>query len=181
MPGFRSHCSTKDLAVVAGIGALCLPLWLSLIPHLEEGLQEARTRQAFNQVRRLQNDIADSSDANNAKATSSEPALKDTNVVARLSELDPWGQPYQLVTASAENSRIVRVFSFGPDASSASAGLDPDDISSDMNVQPTRTFEDHRRRQWLIAFGVSGAAWFTASWLYFATTSRKNGHSNSPK
>lgn len=180
MPRFRSHCSARNLAIVSGIGALCLPLWLSLIPHLDMGRTEARIQQAFDQVRRLQNEYNNSSNATRNEMPPDEPALKDNDDATPLSELDPWGQPYQLVTTRAGNSHIVRVFSFGPDTSSASNGRDPNDISSDMTVRPTKTFEDRRRRQWLVAFGVSGMAWFTASWLYFSGASRRSGHSSSP-
>lgn len=180
MFGFQRPNSMKDIAILAGLGVLCFSLWLSLIPNLEEGRTEARTAWAFIQAMRLQIEIVDSVGAANAESPSAGPVADAAIVVTDLPELDPWGQPFQLVKRGEGHSRIVRVFSFGPDASSASAGLDPDDIGSDMTTRPTKKFEDHRRRQWLIAFGVSGGAWFITRWLYLAA-SRKNGHSHSPK
>ncbi|MEK6258930.1 MAG: hypothetical protein AABP62_09975 [Planctomycetota bacterium] len=181
MPGFRSYCSAKNLAVMAGLGVLCLPLWLSLIPNIEESREEARTAWAFLQAKRIHSEIAKLAVAAGAELPPVGPLVEPATVVTGLPEVDPWGQPFQLVSRSDDQSHIVRVFSFGPDASSGSEGLDPDDISSDMSVRPTKPFEIRRRRQWLVAFGVSGGVWFTASWLYFAAASRKNEHSNSPR
>lgn len=180
MFGFHRPNSTKDIVILAGLGVLCFPLWLSLIPNLEIGRTEARIAWAHIQAKCIQSELVDSARGADAELPSAGPVVDVAIAVTGLPELDPWGQPFQLVTRSDGHSRIVRVFSFGPDASSASAGLDPDDIASDMTTRPTKKFEDHRRRQWLIAFGVTGATWLTASWLYLAA-SRTNGHSHSPK
>ena len=176
MPWFCRSYSAKDVAVLAGLGVLCFPLWLSLIPNLKPGRGEARAAWAFIQVRRLQSEIVNSAGAVGAKLPSDGPAVEAAIVVTGLPEFDPWGQPFQLVTRGDGHSRIVRVFSFGPDAASTSDGLDPDDIASDMTTRPTKKFEDRRLHQWLIAFGVTGAAWFGASWLYFSTIARKREH-----
>ena len=167
---FRHYCSTKNLVVLMGLGVMCLPLWLSLIPHLDQGRQEARTAWAFIQVRRLHNETTGSEN----EVGSGETSEEGVNVVTELSDLDPWGQHYQLVTRHGKETRTVRVFSFGSDESSASGGLDQDDIASDMKVRPTQQFDNLRRSQWLVAFGVSGAAWFATSWLYFAAARRQS-------
>lgn len=171
----RSY-SAKDAVIVVGFGVLCFPLWLSLIPNLKPGRGEARAAWAFIQVRHLQSEIVNSAGAANAELPSAGPVVDAAIVVTGLPELDPWGQPFQLVTRGDGHSHIVRVFSFGPDATSTSDGLDPDDIASDMTTRPTKKFEDRRLHQWLIAFGVTGAAWFAASWLYFSTIARKREH-----
>lgn len=166
---FRRRCSATDIAVLTGLGMLCLPLWLSLIPILEQGRTEARISWAFIQVRQLQNEIASFPDAANAKFPTGDADLNDARAVTQLSEVDPWGQRFQMVTS--RDGSLIRVFSRGPDLSSTKDGLDPDDIASDMTVRPTKRFDDRRHRQWLIALSVTGAVWSVAGWCYFSRAS----------
>ena len=170
MFGFRRPTSTKDFAVLAGLALVCLSLCLSLIPNLEHGRTEARIAWAFIQAKTLHNEIASSTNGVASDGTANARA----STVTELSDLDPWGRHFQLVTRIGKEGRIVRVFSFGPDESSTSDGLDRDDIASDMKVRPTQRFEDRRRSQWQFAYGMSGTAWIVASWFYLATTHRKN-------
>jgi hypothetical protein len=140
----------KHIGMLLALGVLTLPLFLCSIPALELGRTEARTMQAFIEAQRLQKGKTEAS------------------------ELDSWGQPYQIVTNPDDPSHIVRVFSFGPDAISRTAGHDADDIASDMTTRPRKRFEDSRLRQWLIAFAVWGTAWILSDWLYLSSVARKN-------
>ena len=55
--------------------------------------------------------------------------------------------------------------------------VNPDDVVSDMKVHPNQPFSDKRRRQWLVAFGVSGAVWMLLMGLI--ASNRRQGEAES--
>lgn len=173
-----SLCSTKNIGPTVGFGVLCLPLWLALIPNLEEGRQEARTSWAFAQVRGYQEEVVSGQrPVGLENHTVNDMPAADGFAVTELPERDPWGQPFRLVTKHGVAPIECYVFSSGPDEVSASIGRDPDDVASDMKVHPNQPFSDKRRRQWLVAFGVSGAVWMLLMGLI--ASNRRQGEAES--
>lgn len=139
-----------NVFVVIGIGLLCLPLFLYLMPYLEQSQTEARLAQTFNEVRRI----------------SLEFGAKDvpqTNDQTEISGTDLWGMPYQF---SRIDDGQVRVMSTGPNMSTTESGFDEDDIYTDMPVSPTVPIQARKNRQFLLAFAAWGAAWLFFCVIY---------------
>ena len=163
----RARLTVKDCFVLLGFVVLCLPVFLTLMPNIEQGRREARLTYAYNRVREL-------------RATYSEILKRGTDEIAgmhtdadgqptsvELPDRDPWDQPYQLVRLNTNGSPDVRVVSGGPNRSSPAVGFDDDDIYSDMPISPTQTIVSRKRRQFQIALLASGLVWLTLSLLYF--------------
>jgi len=123
-------------------GAIGLVICTGLLPPLEQGRTEARSVEAFNQTRRLVETV---------QPTTSEIVL---------SEIDPFGQPYRVI--SLPGGRL-RVLSAGPNGTTP----DADDITSDMPESPGRPYDRQRNRQFLIAFGAGGLFWILSALIWF--------------
>lgn len=135
-----------DAIVITGIGILCFPVFLYLLPYLEASRSEARLMTAHNETRRLsQSTISEASDG----------------TVQVLSDLDPWDQPYRMVLLDTGQMRVV---SSGPNKSYSPTGFDADDIYSDMLDPPY--VATARRKQWQI-IGAMGA--YVVLWMSLAT------------
>lgn len=137
-----------DIMAIAGIGILCLPIFLLLVPNIEQSRTEAQLSVAFNEVQRLHKDLA---------------GKKNPDLATELPDLDPWGQPYRLVPLDAD---AIRVLSSGPNKSFSPAGIDDDDIYSDMPVSPIEAISAQKRRQSLLAVAASVGCWILASAIY---------------
>jgi hypothetical protein len=136
-----------DAFAVLGIGVFCLPILLLLMPSMEMARSEARISMTYNEVRRLRSSMV-----------TARPAQ-----AATLPERDRWGQPYQVRPLANGD---IRVLSPGPNQSSPRDGLDQDDIYSDMPESPGKAIIDRKKRQSLIAVGVSLGAWLLLASLY---------------
>ena len=137
-----------DIMAIAGIGIICLPVFLLLVPNIEQSRSEAQRSQAFHDVQRLHEDHTGKENPDSA---------------TELPELDPWGQPYRLIPLDGD---AIRVLSSGPDKSFSSDGLDEDDIYSDMPVSPTEEISAQKKRQSLLAVAAGVGCWVLASAFY---------------
>jgi len=136
-----------DVAAVAGIGLICFPLLLLLLPNLEASRTEVRISQAYMEVRRIHQSVVH------------EPQVPMEALPVR----DPWGQPYRHVALDGDHLRVV---SSGPNMSSPPTGTDDDDVYSDMPASPTLAITARKNRQWLIALAVTAVCWAFLAWLY---------------
>lgn len=144
-----------DLIVVLGIGLLCLPILILLLPDLDEGRTEARMAQAYRDVQRLRDSLA-----------------AETLATAEvLSDRDPWDQPYRALPLK---DRGVRVVSSGPNQTSPVDGLDEDDIYSDMPASPTAAIIARKHRQLVAALGIAAGAWVLFAALYLRSRWRNS-------
>jgi len=121
-----------------GITAFSLMLTAFLLPPLEEGREHARKTQARIMARRLASEV----DGLSWESVSD--------------ELDPWGQPYRVVSRPAGG---VRVISSGPNGTSPGDELDADDIYSDMPQSPNAAEDRRHHFRMLFALGVGAAVW----------------------
>jgi hypothetical protein len=137
-----------DATVIIGIGIVCFPVFLILLPNIKASRSEARLSIAFNEVRRLRQTLTneDSSES-----------------VTTLPDIDPWGQPYRVILL---NGHQVRVASAGPNKSFSPTGIDDDDIYSDMPAGPCEAAINRKRWQILIAMGAALGIWVSLSTVY---------------
>ena len=145
-----------DVVAILGIGIVCLPIFLALMPYVEQGRTEARIAQTYHDVRQLRD-----SHRSTQPPDKLDPETTATKVA--LPDIDPWGQPYRLVWLDGEQ---VRVLSSGPDMSFSANGTDNDDIYSDMPTSPLQPIRARRNRQWLIAAAVTVGSWIVLALLY---------------
>lgn len=145
-----------DIFAVLGIGILCIPLFLMLIPYIEASRSEARIAEAYSRVLELL-------DSYNAAQPPSEATNKTINSTVELSDIDPWGTPYRVVKLHGNQ---VCVFSAGPNMKFSTIGTDGDDIYSDMPVSPLALIRARKNRQWLVAIGVTTVAWGVVAALF---------------
>ncbi len=136
-----------DAIVIIGIGMLCLPLFLYLVPNIEASRNEARLMSAHNDTQRLSRSAG-------SKASDSGEKLPD---------LDPWGQPYRVVVL---DTRQVRVMSSGPNRSFSPTGLDTDDIYSDMSDPPHLAIVKRKQRQIVAAMSACIVLWVSLATAY---------------
>lgn len=151
--------------VLLGLGIVCLPLFLMLMPYVEASPTEARLLQAYMQVHQLRDEHRNlrlEASASDALATPDAA----TGSTIRLPQTDPWGQHYRLVSLGGSHTGQFRVYSSGPNMSSPSSGVDHDDIYSDMPVSPLAAIYARKKRQWLIALSATALAWSALSLLY---------------
>jgi hypothetical protein len=141
-----------NVFVVLGIGLLCFPLFLLLLPNIEESREKVRLVKAYVDVRQLHesHSQADSLD-------------EDETARTALPETDPWGRPYILTRV---DGLALRVSSSGPDGL-FSTDCQGDDITSDMPVSPAERIQRRKARQLFTASGVSLGVWIVGSMLYF--------------
>lgn len=137
----------KHTLVVLGLGFVCLPVLLALMPYIEQGRTETRTATAYHDVQRLRDEYV-------------RQGLTDA---AEMPRADPWGTPYRVVPLEGHQ---VRVVSAGPNMYMPADGTDGDDIYSDMPVSPMDPFRAARNRQWLVALSVSAIAWGLLATIY---------------
>ena len=140
--------SVADGIAVLGIGIICLPVFLLLIPNIEMSRSEARLFMAYHEVRRLQQSLV-----NNDNSDS----------VTTVTGLDPWGQPYRVVSL---DGYVLRVVSAGPDTSFSPTGIDEDDIYSDMPLSPFEAVVNRKRSRILIALGTALGLWGSLASAY---------------
>ncbi|MEZ5942532.1 MAG: hypothetical protein R3C18_14150 [Planctomycetaceae bacterium] len=140
-------------SIIAAISCVCILVFLACAPAIEQGRREARLAQAYLQSRQI-------------LESGAAPEL-----------LDPWGQPYRVVT---HNGIVVRIVSSGPNMMSPDTGFDCDDIYSDMEVPPHTLISARKNRQWLFAFSVSGGLWIlmTGGCYFFARPLHFNAQSS---
>ncbi|MBI1346140.1 hypothetical protein GC163_07605 [bacterium] len=137
--------SFKDVAVVCGLGVLCLVMLLLWAPPLEMGRNEARTAQAYNMVRTYHR------------------LLTTPTANFELAENDPWGTPYR-VTALPDGG--LRVLSCGYDLTTPEDAPDQNDLYSDMPTNPARVNTQRRQREALTLLALTGGAWLLLSVWY---------------
>jgi hypothetical protein len=141
----RAREVIPKIAVVLGIGVLCLPIFLLLMPYVEQSRTEARMMMTYIEVCGLAE------------------SLETQAAGAPLPRLDLWYQPYQIQPLPDGG---VRVLSTGPNRSTSPGSLDEDDIYSDMPESPSKPIQRQKQRQWLLALGTMVAAWIALSALY---------------
>lgn len=140
---FLRSLAMRDVVAFSILGVLCFPVLLALMPHLEQGREEARAAQAHIRTR--------------VQAEELNSSLVSVNdVVELVGEKDPWGNAYR-------GTRLVdgklRVLSAGGNGVFGSPIPDADDIYSDMPVSPVQKYGTLRNRQWCVAFGSMLVAW----------------------
>lgn len=158
--------SVADGIVVMGIGIICLPVFLLLMPYIETSRSEARLSMAYNEVRRLQQSLVNEDNSDS---------------VTTLTDLDPWGQPYRVVSLEGH---AVRVVSAGPNMSFSPTGIDEDDIHSDMPLSPFDAVVNLKRSRILIALGAALGLWGSLAtvylWRRYCTVRRSMEGSSNP-
>ncbi|MCA9043999.1 MAG: hypothetical protein KDA69_06750 [Planctomycetaceae bacterium] len=135
-------------SIIAAITCVCMLVFLACAPAIEQGRGEARLAQAYLEARRI-NDSGDATD-----------------------RLDPWGQPYRVVT---HDGNIIRVVSSGPNMVSPASGFDSDDIYSDMELPPHKLISAGKNRQWMFASSVSGGLWILLASVCYLWTRKAEG------
>ena len=125
-----------DVVAILGLGILCLPILLLLLPDFLESRGEARTMIAYSNVNRLRESLGEGPVSG-----------------AALPDCDPWERPYRVVPLADGGFRVL---SSGPNRTSSANGIDEDDIYSDMPQSPLKPFRETKRRQSLIALSVTG-------------------------
>lgn len=146
MEGKPRTLRLRDVFAVLGIGVLCFPIMVLLLPNFEQARSEARISMAYHDVRRL-----------------SRPAAGQSSPSNETPEMDPWGKPYQMSLLGDDR---FRVSSSGPNMISPDTGFDEDDIFSDMPTSPLTPFRIQKKRQFLIAIGSMLATWTLLLILY---------------
>jgi hypothetical protein len=139
----RRTVTVLNVVVVLGLGICCFPISLLLMPNVEQPRSQARLAQAYNDVRRLHDDLHEIP-----------PDRRETQ------EVDPWGQPYRIVFVDAA---VVRVMSLGPNQVSPESTFDTDDIYSDMSTSPTASYERRTRFRLSVAVGAAVSVWLLLS------------------
>jgi len=127
------------------IGAISFPVFLKLMPDIEQGRTEARITQAYNEVRTF-------AEARRDEVTD-QPGTVDE---------DPWGAPYRFVML--KDGRL-RVISSGQNMVSPKNGVDDDDIYSDMPTSPTDIIHAAKNQQWFFALFAWLAVWIVTAVL----------------
>lgn len=140
----------RHVFAILGIGIPCFLVFVWLMPDIEASRSEARIVQAYNDVRQM-------------SAAHRETASPDLFSVHEIPDTDPWGQPYRLV---AINEKQVRALSCGPNMHTAEVGVDHDDIYSDMPASPMALIFSAKKRQLMIAVGISAGLWLLLSIVY---------------
>jgi hypothetical protein len=140
-----------DVIAMLGIGAVCLPTAAWLMPNIEQSRTEARIGQAYLDVKRLHESLAE-------KAPTQPEALP---------ERDPWGEPYRVVPTDGG----FRVVSSGPNQVSPPEGLDEDDIDSDRTDSSAKA----KQRQFLLAIFSAVGLWVALSVAYLRTRREPTG------
>jgi hypothetical protein len=143
----------SNVFAILGIGVVSFLLFLMLIPNIEASRTEARLMSAYNRVREISNAYRET------------PSL-DLFTTHDIPETDPWGQPYLLVEVDKEK---IRALSSGPNMVTPEVGVDHDDVYSDMPVPPMAPIRAEKKKQLLIATGVSTGLWFLFSAIYLRT------------
>jgi hypothetical protein len=146
----RLLSSFPNAFVMTGIALLCFPLFLFLIPPIEQGQTEARLAQTCNEVRRISLEIG-------------KKGVPQTNDRAEISDTDLWGMPYQIRRI---DDGQVRVISTGPNMLTTESGFDDDDVYSDMLSPPHRLIQTKNQQQRLLAFAAWGAVWLFFCVIY---------------
>jgi len=138
------------------IGLLCVPLFLYLLPNLEQSRNEARIAQTYHEVWRL-------------SRLSHDKVVRTQNVHSDNNDVDPWGQPYKWIAVGDDS---VRVVSSGPNMKFAESGVDEDGIYSDMPDSPALAMRTEKDHQLLLAFVVALGVWLSFSVLYWQSRRR---------
>lgn len=97
---------------IIGIGIICFPVFLMLLPDLNESREEARIFVACAEVQYI------------CESLSNE---KTSESIASLPVLDPWDKPYRITPLDEKHFRVL---SSGPNMTFAATGSDTDDINS---------------------------------------------------
>lgn len=139
MPGYRVTLlqrlpALSHFLVLLGLAVACMPLFLLLMPYGEASRTEARLLIAYVQVHRLCDHHRESLEASAAEAPTAPDAVAGSTI--NLSQRDPWGQHYRLVSLGGRDAGQIRVYSSGPNLHSPLSGMDADDIDSGMPVSP---------------------------------------------
>jgi len=132
--------------VCAVSAAVCLALFLLILPDFEETRTEARMGHAYREV----HELADSIDLD-----------PDSPILDMTSVVDPWGQPYHITKT---DGRILVICS-GPNMSTPTNGLDNDDVHSDMDHSPTEALHAAKRRRLIFALSIP-VIWLICSIIY---------------
>lgn len=119
----------KKIVLASAISLLVVAFGM---PYLEEGREEARVMQAFNQARQIQ--------------TGELPA--DT--------VDPWGNQFDI--RRADDNQIV-VVSHGPNGITPAAGYDSDDIATSSSDPPNRIVNRVKQAQILCVLALAVLPW----------------------
>jgi hypothetical protein len=135
-----------DVLAIFGIGIICLPILLLLLPDFLESRTEARIAMAYSDVLHIRESVCG--------VTS-----QRTDATVR----DPWGQPYRIVPFTRGGCRVL---SSGPNQTSPPGGADEDDIYSDMPTSPVKSILAGKKRQSLTALVVAGGFWLLVAWIY---------------
>ena len=97
-----------DAVALVGISFVCLLLFLALVPYVLQTRDEARISESYMMVRRLR----DAHQASQSFAQTTVEGAVDrskTEFENELPELDPWLQPYRLVSYGDGEKQCVRV------------------------------------------------------------------------
>ena len=145
-PKTRSVLSIVLFAILAAI------LFFVLFPSIQETRLESRVGLAYRTVCQL-----------------AESDVVDGVLVPESSDIDPWGQPYE-ITKSPQGLVVV---SNGPNQTTPSTGYDRDDIYSDMTHSPIDTIHQTKRWQMLAALSMP-AIWLIGTVLYLKLAVQNN-------
>ncbi len=140
----------SNIFAIFGIGVVCFLLFLMLIPNIEASRTEARLMSAYNRVREISN------------AHRETPSL-DLFTTHDIPLTDPWGKPYRLIEVAGQQ---VRALSSGPNMLTPQVGVDHDDIYSDMSMSPMAPIRAEKKKQLMIATGVSAGLWLLLSAIH---------------
>ncbi len=137
-----------NAASILGIGIVCFPVFLILLPALNETRAEARMFVACTEVHYICESLRKE---------------KTSESIALLPVLDPWGKPYRITPLDEKH---FRVSSSGPNMTFAATGTDTDDICSDQPFSQFDAIIARKNQQCLIAMGAACGLWVSLAIVY---------------